>query len=103
MTLPELQSCLDSLGVKLSLRLVIDAPAGVLTSEVVNSLKAHKPHLMAMLARLDFGTGPDRPTAPEPFWPGGPADDYDRQERAGIMEFDGGLSRDEAERRAGLR
>ena len=45
---------------------------------------------------------PARPPVSEPFWPGGPADDYDREERAAIMEFDGGLSRDEAERRAGL-
>lgn len=30
-------------------------------------------------------------------------DDYEFEERAAIMEFDGGLSRDETERRAGLR
>jgi hypothetical protein len=31
-----------------------------------------------------------------------PTDDYDRQERAAILEFDGSLSRDEAERAAGI-
>ena len=30
------------------------------------------------------------------------ADEFDRQERAAIMEFDGGLSREAAERSAGL-
>ena len=31
-----------------------------------------------------------------------PADDYDREERAAILEFDGGLSRGDAERAAGI-
>ncbi len=35
-------------------------------------------------------------------WPG-PADDDDREERAAIMEFDGGLTREAAERSAGLK
>ena len=43
----------------------------------------------------------DRPARPSaPFHP---ADEYDRQERAAIMEFDGGLTREAAERAAGLR
>ena len=42
----------------------------------------------------------DRPVRPA-IRPG-PADDFDRQERAAIMEFDGGLSREAAERAAGL-
>ena len=42
----------------------------------------------------------DRPVRPA-FRPG-PADDFDRQERAAIMEFDGGLTREAAERAAGL-
>jgi hypothetical protein len=43
----------------------------------------------------------DRPARPA-IWTG-PADDFDRQERAAIMEFDGELSREDAERAAGLR
>ena len=53
MTLPELQSCLDHLGVKLSLRLVVDAPAGVMTPEIKTALAAHKPRLLALLAGVD--------------------------------------------------
>ena len=49
MTLPELQACMDRLGIKLSLRLVIDAPAGVMTEEVMAALADHKPRLLAML------------------------------------------------------
>jgi hypothetical protein len=53
MTLPELQARLDRLGVQLTLRLVVDAPAGVLTAEIKTSLAAHKPRLLAMLAGAD--------------------------------------------------
>ena len=61
------------------------------------------------LAARRWGPGPtdpapgivvDLPVRPA-VWPG-PADDDDRQERAAIMEFDGGLSREAAERSAGL-
>jgi hypothetical protein len=58
MTLPELQTCLERLGVKLSLRLVVDAPAGVMTPEVKHALATHKPALLAMLA---VGSPPVRP------------------------------------------
>jgi hypothetical protein len=50
MTFPELQSCLDRLGVKLSIRLVVDAPAGAMTPEVKDALATHKPTLLALLA-----------------------------------------------------
>jgi TubC N-terminal docking domain len=76
MTLPELQSCLDRLGVKLSLRgdrLAVDAPAGVMTEEIKAALAAHKPALLAMLAGLDDRTDPAGPTAGEPSLPDGPA------------------------------
>jgi hypothetical protein len=52
---------LDRLGVKLSLRLVVDAPAGVLTPEIKAALAAHKPALLEMLAVVD-----DRPAGPPP-------------------------------------
>ena len=42
----------------------------------------------------------DRPVRPA-IRPG-PADEYDRQERAAILEFDGGFTREVAERAAGL-
>ena len=180
MTLSDLQACLDSLGVNLSLRLVVQAPAGAMTPEVMDSLKAHKRRLMAMLAEMDDRTGPvglptsepTRPVGPTdrgpssadrrhreevarvdpPGAPGDaeavaaidlaygdsdpapagptrygprdyrlgdrwlpwhfehtspaplhePADAYDRQERAAIMGFDGGLTREAAERATGL-
>lgn len=103
MTLPELRSCLDRLGVKLSLRLVVDAPAGVMTPEIKAALAVYKPRLAATLAAVDDRTDPDRPPVPDPFRPGGPADDYDREERAAILEYDAHMTRAEAERRAGLR
>jgi hypothetical protein len=37
-----------------------------------------------------------------PAFRSGPADEYDRQERAAILEFDGGMTREAAERAAGL-
>jgi TubC N-terminal docking domain len=61
MTLPELNACLERLGVKLSLRLVVDAPAGALTPEVKAALATHKPALLALLA----GPAPAPPT-PDP-------------------------------------
>jgi hypothetical protein len=51
MTLPELKSWLDGLGVKLSLRLRVDAPAGVITPEVKAELERHKPSLLARLGK----------------------------------------------------
>jgi TubC N-terminal docking domain len=58
MTFPELQSCLDRLGVNLSIRLVVDAPAGAMTPEVKNALATHKPTLLALLA---IGSPPVHP------------------------------------------
>src|SRR5262249_7429813 len=52
-TLLELRSCLNALGVALSVRadrLVVDAPVGAVTPEVKAELQAHKPALMVMLA-----------------------------------------------------
>ena len=57
MTFAELQSHLDHIGVTLSLRLVVDAPAGALTPEVRAALVSHKNTLLAFLACADPGTG----------------------------------------------
>jgi hypothetical protein len=51
MTLPDLMVALETLGVKLSLRLVVDAPRGALTEEMRTALVAHKPMLLARLGR----------------------------------------------------
>jgi hypothetical protein len=58
---------LDLLGVKLSLRLVVDAPArlvvdapaGVLTPEVKAALLAHKPALLARLEQSSPAAPPE--------------------------------------------
>jgi hypothetical protein len=63
---------LDRLGVRLSLRLVVDAPAGVMTGELKSSLAAHKPALLAMLARADDRPGPAGPPVSEPTKSAGP-------------------------------
>ena len=51
MTLPELMDALEARGVKLSLRLVVDAPRGVVTDQIKTALAAHKPALLARLGR----------------------------------------------------
>jgi len=51
MTLPELVATLEARGVKLSLRLVVDSPRGVMTDQIKAVLAAHKPHLLARLGR----------------------------------------------------
>jgi TubC N-terminal docking domain len=51
MTLPELVEALEAGGVKLSLRLVVDSPRGVMTDQIKTALAAHKPHLLARLGR----------------------------------------------------
>lgn len=51
MTLPELTEALDALGVRLSVRLVVDAPRGVLTPEIRDALAVHKPLLLLRLSR----------------------------------------------------
>jgi hypothetical protein len=59
---------LDRLGVKLSLRLVVDAPAGVMTEEVMAALAAHKLRLLAMLGGESPAPWPPRP-AELASWP----------------------------------
>ncbi len=51
MTLPELMDALEARGVKLSLRLVVDAPRGVMTDQIKTALAVHKPALLARLGR----------------------------------------------------
>ena len=58
MTLPELRACLDRLGVRLSVRLVVDAPVGVLTPEVKAALADHKPALLALLVGVESSIVP---------------------------------------------
>ena len=69
MTLPELVETLKVRGVKLSLRLVVDAPRGVMTDEIKAALVAHRGALLARLGRdaqweqlaaQRLGTGPER-------------------------------------------
>ena len=51
MTYPALISALDSSGVRLGLRLTVDAPSGAITAEVRESLAEHKPLILSKLAR----------------------------------------------------
>jgi TubC N-terminal docking domain len=51
MTLAELIAALDARGVALSARLVVDAPAGVLTPELREALAEHKPLLLQRVTR----------------------------------------------------
>jgi hypothetical protein len=51
MTLHHLLHALDDRGVRLSLRLVVDAPRGALTDELRSALVAHKPNLLARLGK----------------------------------------------------
>ena len=51
MTLPDLIDALDSRGVNLGLRLVVDAPSGALDSDVRAGLAEHRSALLAKLAR----------------------------------------------------
>jgi hypothetical protein len=56
MNLRELESCLDSLGVKLAARgdkLCVDAPAGVLNPQLRAALAEHKPALLLRLASAE--------------------------------------------------
>jgi hypothetical protein len=66
MTFPELLACVDRLGIRLSLRLVVDAPAGVITQELLDALLTHKPALLALLAQVDDRTESAGPPAAEP-------------------------------------
>jgi hypothetical protein len=58
MNLPDLIATLDAQDVRLSARLVVDAPVGALTPELREALAAHTPALLARLA----GAGVERPT-----------------------------------------
>ena len=51
MSPPELTEALDGLGVVLSARLVVDAPTGVLTPELRDSLARHKALLLQRVIR----------------------------------------------------
>jgi hypothetical protein len=51
MTLPDLMSTIDALDIKLSLRLVVDAPPGVISEELRDELAAHKPALLYRLGQ----------------------------------------------------
>jgi hypothetical protein len=53
MTLAILIATLDARGVRLSVRLVVDAPRGVLTPEIKAALADHKSLLLLRLARED--------------------------------------------------
>lgn len=55
-------------------RLLIDAPAGMLTNDIVAEVQAHRDDLLALVEQWN--------------------------ERAAIMEYDGGLAREDAERMA---
>ncbi len=51
MTLPELIEALEAQGVVLSLRLVLDAPAGGVDERLRAALVRHKPALLARIGR----------------------------------------------------
>jgi hypothetical protein len=53
MSLPEFLHACDSLGVQLSLQLVVNAPAGALTSEHTAALQAHCSALLVHLAQSE--------------------------------------------------
>jgi hypothetical protein len=50
-TLPDLAATLDDLGVRLSVRLVVDAPRGVLSEEIKTALSAHKVLVLQRVVR----------------------------------------------------
>jgi hypothetical protein len=51
MTLHELVETLKAQVVKLSLRLVVDAPRGAMTDQIKSAMAAHKPSLLARLGK----------------------------------------------------
>ena len=99
-TAAKLLTDLRRAGVVLSVngdRLAFDAPAGAMTPAVVATLKARKPELLAVLsgdylsaaaALLVTIADPDQRAELA----------YLFDERAGICQYDGGMSRGEAER-----
>jgi hypothetical protein len=62
-------------------RLIVDAPVGVLTTDIIDQLKANKPDLLALLGN-SLNTEDWRAAF---------------EERAAIMEYDGGMPRHDAE------
>jgi hypothetical protein len=61
MNLPELQTCVVKLGIVLSAvdgKLIVNAPAGVITPELRATLLDHKPALLAHLTGLDRRPAP---------------------------------------------
>jgi hypothetical protein len=77
MTLDDLTATLDMVGVRLSLRLVVDAPRGVLTPEILTpeikaALQAHKPALLALLSSVDDLAKPESRGATDAGRPVGP-------------------------------
>jgi hypothetical protein len=106
MSLIELRVLLGRLGIEVSARgdrLHWRAPSGVMTPVVKAALADHKAALLAAPARTEERTEPVAQPDRDPARRPGPADEYDREERAAIMEFEGGLSREAAECAAGLR
>jgi TubC N-terminal docking domain len=101
MTASELLADLRTKDVRLSVpepdRLHVNAPESLVTPEFLETLRARKADIIAELRRHDedgerdafyreLGRDPD-------VWR---EFQYQREERAAILEFDGGLSRDEA-------
>lgn len=89
-------------GVLLSAKregLTFDAPAGAMTPQLRAAVKAHKPELLAVLAGDYLGAAfALLLTLPDPAQREALAERFD--ERAGIHQYDGNLSRGEAERQA---
>ncbi len=89
MNVADLLSRVQALGIRLSVQgdaLAFEGRRETITPELLDQLRSCKPLLLAL---LETPTSPDIESARE--W---------RQERAAIMEFDGGLDRVDAEREA---
>jgi hypothetical protein len=82
-------------------KLRVDAPADLLTPELQDRLKSHKQELLSALRDRLF-----RPEATDIAFEqaveyfGSKGLRYELEERAAILEYDGGLDRDQAEKRA---
>lgn len=74
-------------------QLVVNAPVGTLTEEIIRVLHEHKAATIDLLLQGGLGL----PVCVSD-WPPEWRDSY--EERAAIMQYDGGLSRAEAEHRA---
>src|SRR5438105_3680208 len=94
MSTPELLDNLRRRGVRLEVhgdRLKVDAPTGTLTAEIKAALAEHKPEILAVLSARCGESIPNADVVDSWEW---------IEERAAILEFDGGLTRDEAGHRA---